>query len=214
MTCSCWALADGGAGCGLVERGGGGGCTCATIVTVPSHSTSGFGLGLERRLVVWCLLYLMTSLLYASFFSSSFLALSFKHAPCSPGPSLSNLHDMALLLFNAGFQRLLNGGMKNGEAELKQLLSKTGMSHFIFILVVVENKKKIINDCFEMCSIASVSAMAGSHGSVDFWCCQFLMTWCNLLSWLFSSFFGVVVVAPSWLGVSGGQIHTHHQIVR
>ena len=89
-------------GGGLVERGGGG-CVCATAVTVVSCLTSRVGLGFERRLAAWNLSYLMTLSLSVAFLSWSYLALSFSHASCSPGPLLSNLHDMAPLLFNLDF---------------------------------------------------------------------------------------------------------------
>jgi hypothetical protein len=70
--------------------------------------------------------------LSAAFHSCSFLTLNFSRASCSPGPSLPDLCDVALLLLDTGFQRFLNEGIKNGEAGLKQLLSKTGMSRVLF----------------------------------------------------------------------------------
>ena len=67
-----------------------------------------------------------------SFFSSSLLALSFLRASRSSGPLLPNPLNMASLLLEVGFQRLLNMGMKSVELALKQLLSKTGHVTRIF----------------------------------------------------------------------------------
>jgi hypothetical protein len=110
---------------GLAERDGDN-YVCVTAVTITSQSVNVPRLGLERRLVAWCLSCLMTLSSSVSFFSSSFLALSFSHTSRSSSPLLPNPLNVALLLLEVGFQRLLKVGMKSVELVSKQLLLKTG----------------------------------------------------------------------------------------
>jgi hypothetical protein len=61
-----------------------------------------------------------------SFFSSSILVFSFSHASRLSGPLLLSPRDVASLLLEVGFRRLLKAGMKRVELAPKQLLLKTG----------------------------------------------------------------------------------------
>jgi len=108
-------------GVGRTWGDSGGNCVCATAVMTMSQSVNIVGLGLERRLVAWNLLYLMSSV------SFLFLTLSFSCASCLLSPSLPNLCDVALLLLEVGFWRLLKARIKSVELAPKQLLSKTGL---------------------------------------------------------------------------------------
>ena len=78
-----------------------------TTIMKMSQLANIVGLGLERRLAVWNLSYLMLLLSSVSFLSCFFLTLTH-----SLGPSLPNLCDVALLLLKVDFGQLLKVGLK------------------------------------------------------------------------------------------------------